>query len=113
MKKTKMIKRRYEFSRLYSKGKFYFSNQLTMYLLKNNKEFNKLGIAVGRKNGKAVYRNRIKRLIKENYKNFELQIKVGYNILISVNKKCDIKNIDFYEVEKNFQELLKKSELFI
>ena len=112
MKNTKMIKRRYEFKILYLKGKPYFSKNLTMYVLKNKLKINKLGIAIGKKSGKAVERNRIKRFIRENYKIFEDNINCGYNILLSVNKKSDIKNIDFYVIQDNFKKLLENSELW-
>ena len=68
MKKTVMIKRKYEFKILFSKGKIAYGANLTMYVLKNKLNRNKLGIAIGKKSGKAVARNRIKRLIKENYR---------------------------------------------
>lgn len=113
MKKTEMIKRRYEFKILFSKGQTFYGNNITMYILKNRNEINKLGIAVGKKSGKAVDRNRIKRLIRENYKEFEPCVKCGYNILISVNKRCDTKNVTFYDIKKDFEKLLKKSNLFI
>lgn len=113
MKKTIMIKRRYEFKILFSKGKIAYGRNLTMYVLKNKLEINKLGIAVGKKSGKAVDRNRIKRLIRENYKLSEDNIKSGYNILISVNKKAEIRNIDFYEVKRDIEKILKKTELWL
>lgn len=113
MKKTIMIKRRYEFKILFSKGKIAYGRNLTMYLLKNKLEINKLGIAVGKKSGRAVDRNRIKRLIRENYKLSEDNIKSGYNILISVNKKAEIRNIDFYEVKRDIEKILKKTELWL
>ena len=91
MKKTIMIKRRYEFKILFSKGQVFYGKNITVYILKNKYEFNRLGIAVGKKSGKAVERNKIKRLIRENYKLSEDCLKCGYNILISVNKKCNIK----------------------
>lgn len=107
-----MIKRRYEFKVLFSKGKIAYGNSLTMYILKNKLNVNKLGIAVGKKSGRAVDRNRIKRLIRENYRLSEDYIKCGYNILISVNKKAEIRNMDFYNVKKDIQRLLKKSDLW-
>ena len=113
MKKTVMIKRKYEFKILFSRGKIAYGTNLTMYILKNKLNVNKLGIAVGKKSGKAVERNRIKRLIKENYRLSEECIKCGYNILISVNKKCEIKHMDFYKIQKELQRLLKKSEIWL
>ena len=113
MKKTIMIKRRYEFKILFSKGKIAYGKNLTMYSLKNKINYNKLGIAVGKKSGRAVDRNKIKRLIRENYRLSEDNIKCGYNILISVNKKSEIKNIDFYDVKNELEKLLKKSEIWL
>lgn len=112
MKKTVMIKRRYEFKILFSKGKIYFARNITMYILKNKFDYNRLGIAIGKKSGIAVQRNKVKRLIRENYKISEDNIKLGYNILISVNKKSEIKNVGFYDIKKDLQYLLKKSELW-
>lgn len=112
MKKTVMIKRRYEFKILFSKGKIYYARNITMYILKNKFDYNRLAIAIGKKSGIAVLRNKVKRLIRENYKISEDKIKLGYNILISVNKKCEIKNVDFYDIQNDFRYLLKKSGLW-
>ena len=113
MIKTILIKRRYEFKILFSKGKIAYGKNLTMYSLKNKINYNKLGIAVGKQSGRAVDRNKIKRLIRENYRLSEDNIKCGYNILISVNKKSEIKNIDFYDVKNELEKLLKKSEIWL
>ena len=113
MKKTVMIKRRYEFKVLFSKGKISYGNIITLYFRANRLDFNKLGIAVGKKSGRAVDRNRIKRLIRENYKLFEDNVKCGNHILISVNKKTDTRNVTFYEIQKDMEKLLKKSGLWM
>lgn len=107
-----MIKRKYEFKMLFSKGKIAYGKNLTMYIFKNKLNVNKLGIAIGKKSGRAVDRNRMKRLIKENYRVLEDKINCGYYILISVNKKCEIRDMDFYIVQKEMQKLLKKSGIW-
>ena len=112
MKKTEMIKRRQEFKILFSKGKIIYSKNITLYFLNNKKRENGLGIAVSKKSGNAVERNHIKRLIRENYKCFEGKISTGYNILFSVNKKSEIDKINFYDVKKEMEMLLKKSGLW-
>lgn len=113
MKNTIMIKRRYEFKILYSKGKICYGKYLTLYILNNKLNINKLGIAVGKKSGRAVDRTKIKRLIRENYRLSEDCLKCGYNILISVNKKSDIKNLNYHDVKSDLEKILKKSELWI
>lgn len=113
MENTKMIKKNYEFKNLFSKGKFYYGEFIHMYIKSSNSNTNKLGIAVSKKQGKAVQRNRIKRLIRENYKEFEKFIPKGTNILIVINKEKDIKFIDYYQIKENFYRTLKKANIMV
>ena len=68
MIRIKTLKKNYEFKNVLSKGKFYIGKQISIYILKNNLKTNVIGIAVSTKQCNAVLRNRIKRLIRENYR---------------------------------------------
>ena len=113
MKNTIMIKKNYEFKTLFSKGKFYYGDFIHIYIKKGNSSINKFGIAISKKQGKAVKRNRIKRLIRENYKNFESRIEKGAQILIIINKEKNIEEITFKDIENNFLRTLKKSDILV
>lgn len=113
MKNTIVIKKNYEFKNLFSKGKFYYGEYIHIYIKNNNFNYNKIGIAISGKQGLAVERNRIKRLIRESYKNNENIIKKGYSILIVINKKKNIKEIKYNDIEKNLINTLKIADLLI
>ena len=113
MKNTIMIKKNYEFKNLFSKGKFYYGEFVHMYIKKMNSSYNKFGIAISKKQGKAVKRNRIKRLIRENYKNFESTLERGIQILIVINKNKKIEEISFKDIKNNFLRTLKKANIMV
>lgn len=113
MKNTIMIKKNYEFKKFFSKGKFFYGENIHMYIHKTKSPLNKLGIAVSKKLGKAVERNRIKRLIRENYKNYEEKIGTGNNIIIIVNKNKNSKDIGFYDIQRDFERILDKAGVLI
>lgn len=109
MKNTVMIKKNYEFKRFFSRGKFFYGDTINMYIHKTKSSINKLGIAVSKKQGKAVNRNRLKRLIRENYKNFEDKIGVGNNIIILIGKNKDPKIINYYDIKRDFERIFNKA----
>ena len=111
MKKTEMLKKNYEFKNVLSKGKFFKGKEIEIFLLKNNKKRNLLGIAVGTKNGKAFQRNRAKRIIRESYTKLENQLTEGNSIVILMNKKFPIKNVNFSEMLENMKNIFLKAEI--
>ncbi|MGN1298571.1 MAG: ribonuclease P protein component [Candidatus Scatovivens sp.] len=113
MKRTIIIKKNYEFKKMFSNGKFFYGEYVHFYILENKLNYNKFGIAISKKMGKAVSRNHIKRLIRENYKIIEEKIKTGYSFLVVVNKKKNIKEISFYDIKGDFEKILKKAGVII
>ena len=61
-----MIKKDKQFRYIYSRGKSFANKKLVVYYIKSNDEKLKIGISISKKVGKAVVRNRLRRLIKEN-----------------------------------------------
>ena len=108
MRKIDTLKKNYEFKNVLTKGKFYKGNYITIYITKNYKEKNIIGIAISKKIGKANKRNRLKRIIRESYYLEKNIIEKGYNIVFLWNKKefIDIKS---NEIHNEMVYLFKKA----
>lgn len=109
MKKTKMLKKNYEFKNVLSKGISYYGNFVQVVVKKNNSKFNFLGIAISVKIAKAVKRNKIKRLIRENYRLMESSLKTGNSIVFLWNKNADTKKVSFNDIKIDVENVFRKS----
>jgi ribonuclease P protein component len=74
------IRRHAEFQRVYSKGARITGRYATLFLLPNDREAGRLGIAATRKLGNAVVRNRAKRLIREVFR--RNKIAPGFDVVV-------------------------------
>ena len=81
-----MLKKNYEFRTVLKKGICYRGKLIDIFVKCNNKDINMLGIAVSKKAGNSVKRNRIKRLIRENYRFLEEDLGLGNSIIIMWKK---------------------------
>ena len=111
MKNTKMLKKNYEFRKVLSKGKYYSGNKIEAFIQENNKEYNFLGLAISSKVANAVTRNNIKRLIRENYKNEENNIKKGINIIFLLKKNIKPEDIYYSDIKKDMINIFDKANL--
>ena len=114
MKKTKMLKKNYEFKNVLSKGKYYSGRYIEAFIKLNGlQKLNLLGIAISVKTAKAVKRNRIKRLIRENYKDLENRIKIGNSVVFLWKKKADIKNATYKNIKQDMELIFDKAKILI
>lgn len=111
MKKTKMLKKNYEFKNILTNGKYHGEKHIEAFIKKNNLQINFLGIAVSKKVGKAVVRNRIKRLIRENYRLLEKDLDVGYSMVFLWKKKIDVSNASFDNIKEDVLKILRKASI--
>ena len=111
MLNTDTLKKNYEFKNVLTKGKYYNGNYIDIYIKKNNKNFNYIGIAVSVKVGKAVKRNRIKRVIREVFYMENKNLKQGYNIVFVWNKKENSDNINFSIMYNEINEIFREANI--
>lgn len=107
MNKEHIVKENISFQRIISNNKAFKYKDYIIYVEKNNEKTYKFGFSVGKKIGKAVIRNKIKRQLrsivsKKDYQN-------GFNCIIIVGS--NILNISYGEMEKNLLEVLNKLNL--
>lgn len=111
MKKIKTLKKNYEFKNVLSKGNFYVSKHIILYVKNNQKKENYVGIAINTKVGKAVRRNRIKRLIRESYRIEKGNLKKGKDIVFLWNKNSSIQGMNYHIIHKEILELFDKANM--
>ena len=79
---TERIKEHRDFMRLYRKGQNLVARDAVVYLMPNRRKNTRLGVAVGKKIGCAVRRNRAKRVLRAAFFGLEERIAPGYDILL-------------------------------
>lgn len=113
MKETKMLKKNYEFKEVLSKGKYYSGKYIEAFIISNGRfNYNLLGIAISSKVAKAVKRNYIKRLIRENYKINEEGLKKGNRIVFLWKKRKPFIEASFAGIKEDMVKIFDKADLF-
>lgn len=94
-----------DFRRLYYRGKSYASPVLVTYVLKNRRADVRIGITTGKKIGKAVMRNRSRRIIREAFRALSGSIRNGYDFVFVARTKTPF--VKSYDVMKAMKKQLK------
>ena len=110
MKKTISIKSSRDFTRAFRKGKSSGDKLLVVYILPNRLDSNKIGISIGKKVGKSVHRNRVKRLLREGYRLIEENLKVGFDIVFMPRQGS--KDASFSDFASSMNKSFKRLGIF-
>ena len=102
------IKKNFEFKRVLSRGKSVNGNNIAIYFFPNRLNQLRFGFAIGKKAGKAVSRNRIKRVIREATRLTLMKFDTGMDIVIVWKNKISADKVDFFEIKKEIEYLYKK-----
>lgn len=101
-KKERLLKN-HEYEEVFNKGWRVNKRFFVIYGVRNKQGFARLGISVSRRAGSAVKRNRIKRVIKEVFRQSKDFVK-SHDIVVVAKKGAD--KLSFKEVKNIFISLL-------
>ncbi len=76
-----------DYRRAYQRGRSFVSPTLVTYVIKNNKNNLRIGITTSKKIGKAVERNRSRRVIRAALRELKDSIKPGYDLVFVARGK--------------------------
>ena len=100
---TERLRKDSDFRRVYKHGKSFANRYLVMY--------NRVGISVSKKVGKAIVRNKVKRRIRESFRlDVDKKIKSGYDIVFIA--RVAISDMQYNEINKSMKHLVNKFKLF-
>lgn len=103
------LKKREDFKEVYQKGKFLKDATISLKYSKNNLDFSRIGFSIESKYFKtAVERNRVKRILREIFKEKLQNLKPGFDIVVFRKKPG---KIEFSGASQEIQNLLRKAEL--
>jgi ribonuclease P protein component len=109
MKRGEYLTRQEQYSLVYNSGKSWAGNLLSMRLLPNGLIFSRYGFVVSKRVGKAVVRNRIKRLLREILR--QTSLKPGWDIVFYA--RLAAADASFADLKNLILSLLSRAQLLM
>jgi len=106
MEYTISLKENHLFRRAYAKGKSAVMPSCVVYIRRNGRKENRLGITAAGKLGKAVVRNKIRRRLREIYRTNEGCFVTGYDIVLVARARG--LHVRYQKLERDVLEAAKR-----
>ena len=107
MKGEEHLKKPEQFTRVYKRGSTAADRLAVLKAMPNNLEITRYGISVSKRVGKAVIRNRIKRLVREIIRNAPL--KTGWDLVIIARNPAA--GSDYHQMKRSLYGLLSRARI--
>ena len=98
------IRRRAEYRKIYQEGARFHARLMTLFILPNDQQGPRLGVAATRKLGPAVRRNRAKRLVREIFRRNKPA--AGYDIVVV--PRPEMLSAGFADLEADYCSALRR-----
>lgn len=110
-KQERLLKNK-EFTQVFKQGRRLSNDLFFIHILPNNLNYCRLGLAIGKEVHRAVWRNRIKRLVRESFRLNKQTIPKGLDILVRLRyDKSRVSNKHIDVAERKLDERIKKLKL--
>jgi len=120
LKTTEPLRFNYEFARVYKRGVYTSGRCLVLHAFPRTsyvrrgrvpvpQSVNRLGVTSSRKIRGVVKRNRVKRLLRENYRLLEPELRGGYDLILMMKDLDPLP--DYSQIEKEMRSLFKRAGL--
>ena len=111
--KTKRLVKSEQFKAVLDRKCCVKNNLLALYMAEIQGPYRRLGVSVSKSCGKAIVRNRLKRLLREAFRLNQEQIPAGYDYLLIVSsewaKNHKLSGVNFQLIRDSFLELVDKA----
>jgi ribonuclease P protein component len=109
MEKRYRLKRNADFQRIRRQGQSWANRLLVLMAVPNSLDHSRFGFSVSRRLGKAVVRNRVKRLMRETVRRQKERIPAGWDVVWIARRP--MREVDFPAVERAVEQLLRRAHL--
>ena len=101
------LTKRAQYLAVYKSGKAWVDELIVIKVLPNELEFSRYGFSVAKEIGKAVVRNRVRRLLKEIVR--VISVQSGWD-MVFIARPGSV-NADYHELKKSMTKLLSRANL--
>ena len=109
LNRINILKKRYQFNYVYKSGEHFSGEHMVLYVVSSKTKNIKVGLAVTKKVGHAVVRNKIRRRLREIIKKQVPNLKQNNNIIVVA--RDNISSASFEKLSNEFLKLIKKADL--
>jgi ribonuclease P protein component len=95
-----------EFQRVFQHGKKLVAPTFVLSILPTSASHSRLGLAVSKRVGKAIVRNRIKRLLRELFRQHKMFLQPAYDVVFVARREAAAAS--FEEYTRQFRRLLRR-----
>lgn len=106
MKRYEMVKSHKDFNNIINNGKYKKNSYFVLYYINNETTYPHFGLAVGKKLGNAVKRNKYKRQLRMIIDNNKKFFNKNKDYIIMIKKDCD--NLSYNDMNNELSSLIKE-----
>ena len=111
MKQIVVLKKNFEFSRVFRSGEFAGSRHVNLNARRNRLGINRVGVTTARGTGNAVVRNHLKRLLREAYRHYAADIQPGWDLVLVAKKGDAMSRYD--QIERDMGKVMRRGGLLV